>query len=149
MAVTRRILTMDKQEVLLRWAGARIGIDSWRSDSYALGLLEPDGRVIAVGVLNMFHDQGAWVHLAADRSRNWLCAPELLPQVFAWPFIELGLERLTARIAMGNIESQIAALRLGFHVEGAEPRGFNGQDVAIFGMLRGECPWLKINQEEI
>ena len=102
MAVTRRILTMDKQEVLLRWAGARIGIDSWRSDSYALGLLEPDGRVIAVGVLNMFHDQGAWVHLAADRSRNWLCAPELLPQVFAWPFIELGLERLTARIAMSR-----------------------------------------------
>lgn len=140
----KHILTLDDQAGLLRWAAARIGmVDGWVSDSEAMGVLEQEtGRVVAVGVLNMYHDQGAWIHIASDKSKRW-ASHEILAGMFAYPFLYRKLRRVTARIAADNAESQILALKLGFRVEGVERSGFFNRDVCLFGMLAEECLWIK------
>lgn len=136
-----RWLTRDRQADLLRWAGDRIGIGEWRADSEAMGLINPDGRIVMVGVLNMFADGGAWVHIATDGRRNW-ATRDVLGAFFYVPFVEMGLCRLTGRVAVSNIAAQITNLRLGFTVEGRERAAFRGEDVVVMGMLAHECPWL-------
>ncbi len=65
-------LTLDYQAELLRFAADGLGLeDGFVADSQAMGVVEEDGRIRAVGVLNMFHDQGAWIHIATDGSFRW------------------------------------------------------------------------------
>lgn len=148
MAVTH-MLTISDQATLLRWAAERIGLpDGWVADSQAMGVLEREtGRIAAVGVLNMFHDQGAWIHIASDRSKRW-ASTEILAGMFAYPFLHLRLRRVTARIAADNAEALAFALKLGFRVEGVERRGFFNRDVCLFGMLAEECIWIQTKEEE-
>ena len=65
-------LTVDKQEVLLRWAAERIGMPyGWVADSEAMGVLDASDKVVAVGVLNMVADRQGWLHIASDGNRRW------------------------------------------------------------------------------
>lgn len=139
--VASRYLTVDKQAELLRWAAPRVGVETWRADSYAMGMLGTDGRVVAVAVLNMFADGAAWVHFATDRMRNWASRGALCT-FFFMAFREMGLNRLTARTTVDNIDMQILALKLGFRFEGVERNSLNGKDVVVFGMLARECGWI-------
>jgi hypothetical protein len=135
--------TVDQQAVLLGWAADRIGQEGWVSDSEAMGVVEAEtGRVRAVGVINMFHDDGAWVHFATDGAMPRPLLAQLGP-FFAYAFQIRKLRRITARIAVRNLPAQLFALRLGFEVEGRERSGKNLSDVAIFGMIRDDCTWLK------
>jgi RimJ/RimL family protein N-acetyltransferase len=137
-------LTIDEQATLLRWAGKRLGIDSWVADSHAIGIIDDVGKICGVVVFNTVQDQQAQIHVVTDgRFGKGFISPQLIATVFAYPFYELGVLRLTAPILIDNIAAQIVALRLGFRVEGRERAGFYGQDRAIFAMLRGECMWLE------
>lgn len=134
--------TTDDQPEILRWAGARIGISSWVPDSQAIAVLDEADRIVAAIVVNTVQDQTAQISIASDGGRRWY-SPALAEMFFIWAFYELDLHRLTARIRIANIETQIMVLRLGFQVEGRERAGFFGHDVAVYGMLRDECPFLK------
>jgi hypothetical protein len=136
------IHTTDEQATLLRWAAERIGQDGWIADSEAMGVLEADtGRIRAVGVINNYHDQGAWVHFATAGATPRPLLANLGP-FFAYAFQIRNLERITARIAVDNLAAQVFALRLGFEVEGRERCGFRGRDLGIYCMLRRDCTWL-------
>lgn len=145
----RHFLTADDPATLLRWAAERIGMpDGWVADSEALGVIDREtGRIVAVGVMNMFHDQGGWVHFASDRSKAW-ATPDILTGFFTYPFVFRGLRRVTARIAADNSEAQVLALKMGFRPEGVERRGFFNRDVCLFGMLAEECIWIRTREEE-
>ena len=142
----RYVLTIDDQATLLRWAAAVIGQDGWVADSEAIGLVDTEdgGRILFVAVLNMWHDQGAWLHLATGpeaRGAKMMLAFGCIGNVLAYAFSK-GLRRLTARIAVDNVPAQILALKAGFTVEGRERCGFRGRDLAIFAMMRDDCTWL-------
>lgn len=63
--------------------------------------------------------------------------------LFAFPFVQCELARITVPIARRNIKSQILSLKTGFSFEGRLARGHNGDDEILMGMLREDCPWLK------
>lgn len=135
-------LTVDKQEVLLRWAAERIGMPyGWVDDSEAMGVLDASDKVVAVGVLNMVADRQGWLHIASDGNRRW-ANRTILGGMFSYPFYYRDLLKLTARVDIDNVASQVLCLKLGFKVEGRERAGFYGRDIAIFGMLREECGWI-------
>lgn len=135
-------LTIDDQATILRWAGARIGIATWVPDSQAIAEIDDEGRIVAAAIINTVQDQQAWIHIATDGRRRWF-RRDMAEMVFGFAFYELDLIRLAARIRIDNIASQMVALRLGFQVEGRERAAFYGHDVAVYAMLRGECPFLK------
>lgn len=81
------------------------------------------------------------VHMASY-SRIW-AKPELLYNVFAYPFLQLRCRRITAPIAEANVAARRAAERLGFVLEGClREADREGGNILTYGMLRGECRWL-------
>jgi len=136
------IITIDEQATLLRWAGERTGVADWPADSEALGVLDHENAILAVGVLNHFHDQGAWIHIAADRGSIAWATRATLASMFYVPFVHYGLRRVTGRVAASNRRAMMLNLRLGFVIEGREREALDGEDVLIFGMLARECRWI-------
>lgn len=138
-------LTTADQAALLRWAAPRCGVEGgWLADSQAMGATRgKDGPLKIVGVLNCFHDQGAWIHLAADGAAPRPVLACIAP-ILHHAFCTLGLRRLTARIPVENVAAQMLALRAGFTVEGRERVALHGGDLAIFAMLHEDATWLHL-----
>lgn len=131
-------LTMDEPATLLRWAAVMLGQNGWTADAVPIGLVEEGtGRIVAVAVFNMAHDDTIWLHLATDNAKRW--ARHIGP-VLAYGFSRAG--RIVGRIAAGNVAAQILALKAGFEFEGRERMALGGRDVVVFSMLRANCSWL-------
>lgn len=83
------------------------------------------------------------VHCAAHKGALW-CVPEVLKHVFSYPFLQLGAWRVTAPVSVNNHAACRTAESLGFKLEGRMREADRaGDDVAIYGMLRRECRWIR------
>ena len=67
----------------------------------------------------------------------------MLYGIFAYPFEQCGLRRVTAPISSKNKASLILVIKLGFMFEGRLVNGCTDGDQVIMGMLREDCPWTK------
>jgi RimJ/RimL family protein N-acetyltransferase len=66
-----------------------------------------------------------------------------LRETFRYPFNQLKVTRLTARVPALNKASQEFVRRLGFHFEGCVRKALaGGEDLIVYGMLKDECRWL-------
>ena len=67
-----------------------------------------------------------------------------LKKVFRYPFIELGLCRVTAVVEENNIKALKMNHGLGFKDEGILRNWYGeGRNGVVMGMLKDECKWLK------
>lgn len=142
-------LTDGQQEQLLAWAGKRLSAadGEWPDGSLAFGVVEPrDGQkplLRAVLVVNEMFKHGCKVHIASDGSRRW-ATRDVLMRFSALVHLGMGINRMSIVIAATNVAAQIAALKIGFQVEGRERGGADdGSDGVMFSMLKDENPWLK------
>lgn len=70
-------------------------------------------------------------------------SPKTLRQLFAYPFVQLGLRRMTTITAANNASARALDERLGFKQEGILRAHYPGDvDAILYGMLREECRWL-------
>lgn len=138
----RHKLVYGDDSRLCVWAAERLGTPDmeWPADTKTIGI-ESDGETVAVALFNLFLGEGCCAHIATNGARNW-ASRSALRALFAFPFIQVNLDRITLPIASQNITSQVLALKLGFSFEGRLRNGANGDDEIIMGMLREECPWL-------
>ncbi len=68
----------------------------------------------------------------------------VLGVLFAYPFNQLDVERITTITAARNKRAQRINKAMGFRLEGQARRAFDGiDDAMIYGMLHEECRWLK------
>ena len=81
------------------------------------------------------------MHIASDGSRNWL-SRDFLAAMFAYPFVQLRLHRVTGLIAASNADSLRFARHIGFRDEGVMREGAPDGDMMVLGMLRRECRWI-------
>jgi hypothetical protein len=107
----------------------------------ALGVVRR-GRLVAGCVYQNFRTIDIDVVMAAD-SPSW-ALPDTLRALFGYPFLQLGVVRLTAIIGRANKRSRRLAEGLGFRLEGRARRALDGrEDAMIYGMLREECRFLQ------
>ncbi|MGL4859835.1 MAG: GNAT family N-acetyltransferase [Enterobacteriaceae bacterium] len=126
---------------LLAWATPIIGCGPARSDAQAIGL-ERDGALVAVTYYDGFSATDCNIHVASDGSGRWLTR-EFLAHVFAYPFIQLSLRRVTGLVPVNNPRALQFDLKLGFRLEGCCRDALpDGTDLYILGMLRRECRWI-------
>ena len=83
------------------------------------------------------------IHVATlDRGR-WLNR-SFLHAVFAYPFEQLGVRRVTARIGANNPKARKFLESLGFTHEGTIRQGWEADvDLLVFGLLKNECRFLR------
>lgn len=130
-----------QEERLLPWAQERVGV-TFRADARTIGL-ERKGQLAAVVVFDNFSDTDAYIHVASDGSRAWLNR-ELLLSVFAYPFVQLGLLRLTGLVCADNADALAFDENLGFVREGYHPKaGPGGKDLVSLGLLREHCRFIQ------
>lgn len=134
------MLIYGHSEILLPWAAEVIGVRGFREDARALGIGSLD-RLRAVVVYDTFSACDCNMHIASDGSGHW-CTRELLIHSFAYPFIQLGLRRVTGVVPASNEKALRFDTKLGFVREGYCPKALPNDDVVILGMTRDRCRFI-------
>lgn len=133
-------LVYGETERMLQWAAGRFDFGTPPADTQAIGL-EGEGGLKVVAFFNNFSSTNCDIHVVTDGSRAW-ATRGFLAAVFAYPFIQCGLRRVTAYVAADNTAALEMDLRLGFQREGVMREGADTGDMMILGMLKNECKWL-------
>lgn len=132
-------LIYNDEATLLPWAAAKVGnpqLTGFDPRAVAIGIAREE-EIAAVAVYYHFEGNDCRISLASDGSRRWMTR-EFVTHVFAYPFIQLHLDRITAEIPRDRIEAARLCGRFGFIIEGTK----RGTNTMIFGLLRTECRWL-------
>lgn len=140
---SKRLVIAGGDEIA--WSADRLGIDEWPSDTRALAIYE-GVRICAVILFNCFFDNATCsAHIVTDGKRDW-ATRGMLYGIFAFPFLHLGLRRVTAPIPSRNIDAVVNAVKLGFKFEGLLRHAHKDDDEVVLGMLRDECRWIKAGE---
>lgn len=142
---SNKVVIVDDR--LLDWIAVRIphvGQDhGWHGRAHAIGI-GMDGEILAAMVVSDV-DKNNWncqLSIAAD-SPKW-ASPLAIRKLLEYPFVQLGVGRVTALCSSDNTRSISMNARLGFKTEGVMRNGFGDNDVVIMGMLRSEADrWLQ------
>jgi hypothetical protein len=137
-------LIYGQEERLLPWATERCGVGDFRGDARAIGL-ERDGQVVAVVVFDGFSVADCNMHIASDGTRRWMNKSLLLAS-FAYPFVQLKLNRVTGLVPAKNVEAVAFDIHLGFEPEGRCAKALPDDDIIILGMLREKCRFITEEQ---
>lgn len=134
-----------QDERVLKWVGDRTDEDDFGPGSTAIGL-EEDNELIAGVAFNMYTKASICMHVAAMPGKRWM-TKDFLWRSFAYPFIQLGCNRVTGLVREDNFVAQKFDEHLGFKREGLLRRACtDGQNMILYGMLREECRWLEIKR---
>lgn len=99
-----------------------------------------DGTLIG-GVVYHGYRQGVEVQVSIAFERGGFLPWRAL---FAYPFNELGVPRITAIVGRKNKPSRKLVEKLGFTLEGMHPKGIDGiEDAFSYGLLKENCRWIK------
>jgi len=136
--------TEGRTEELCRWAAAILCPgQTFPHDTHAIAS-EVDGEIAAVTLWNSFDDYNCLMSIASDGSRRWMTR-EFLYRSFAYPFVQLGLPRVTVKIDEDNLESVKLGVHLGFQFEGSMRKAApGGRREIIMGLLKEECRWIDL-----
>lgn len=134
------IIIRADRDALLAWAAARYPDNAIDDDTKAIGV-EADGKIMAVAFYNAFTDMSCNIHVVSDGGRRW-ASRAFLREAFAYPFVQLGLSRLTALVPAKNTDALTLDLRLGFQIEGRMVEATDNDDLVVLGMLRRNCLWI-------
>ena len=110
----------------------------------ALGVVRTIGgepRLIGGIVFNNSRRFDIEMHGAFDVP-DW-CRPSTLRRLFTYPFVQLGVTRMTTITGRKNKAARRIDEFVGFKLEGTVRKGLDGrEDAMIYGMLKSECKFL-------
>lgn len=131
-------LIFGHDDAVAQWVAMRIpGMTSF-GPCVGIGVMD-SADVLIGGVI--FHDwQPQWKNIqcsfASDR-RDWLTR-KLIRVILAYPFQQVGAERITTLTPKRNKAARQFLQKFGFRHEGNVRRGFGDDDAIISGLLREE-----------
>lgn len=125
---TARVFAFVSERVPLQPVGGMQGIG-----------FERDGELIAGVLYEGYNPHNVWMHVAAKPGSLW-AKRKFLDFVFAYPFRQLGVDRVSGYVNASNQEARRLDEHLGFKQEatlsGAAP---DGGDVVIYVMWKKDC----------
>lgn len=101
--------------------------------------LERDGKLIAGVVYEGYNPYNIFMHVAAIPGAHWLTR-DYLRAVFRYPFIQLGVQRVTGWVEASNMAARKFDEHLGFREEARlQGAARDGGDVILYVMWAEEC----------
>jgi RimJ/RimL family protein N-acetyltransferase len=138
-----RIIYNDPER-LKDWAVEHYPDAAVDGDTHSIGM-EIDGQLVVVTLYNNFTPHMCNMHVVSDGGRRW-CTRGFLAAAFAYPFHQLGLNRVTALVPAKNKAALKLDMWLGFKPEGTMAEAMGDDDLIVLGMLRRDCIWLPEEQ---
>lgn len=134
-------IVFDERERFGEWARARIPhVHSWGEWYQAIGL-ERDGEIVAACIFNLYSTSDIAMHIASIPGGRWM-TKSYLRAVFEYPFLQLGVRRVTGYVPAKNFAAQRFDEHIGFTLEGLMREALPDDDVLLYGMLKRECRWV-------
>jgi RimJ/RimL family protein N-acetyltransferase len=100
-----------------------------------------DGKV--VGAVYYTNYRGHSIEMGWAGEKGWLTRDNLA-QMFGYPFLQLGVQRVWGLVHRHNKESRRLAEKLGCRFVGTADGEYGpGQDAIIYSMTKGACRWIK------
>lgn len=122
---------------LLHWAEQQLG-ETWDA-SKVRWLSGVGGGICFVVIYSRFTKRDCWMSIATDGKKRWATRASLRA-MFALPFEQWGLKRLTFMVRADNELSLKMMRQAGAVEEGRARKCFDGGvDGIAFGMLPDEC----------
>jgi RimJ/RimL family protein N-acetyltransferase len=125
------------------WTARQLGVEGFGPCS-AIGVAR-NGEIVAGVVFHRYSGGDIEVSMAATSPR-W-ATRQTFARIFAYPFIQLGVRRITATTKSGNQPVRAFLEYLGFRLEGTLRRFHEDDDAAVYGLLKEECRWLRFLEE--
>jgi len=140
---SNRVIIADDR--LLDWIAARIphvGPDhGWHGRAHAIGV-GIDGEIVAGMAIMNTNGSNAEISMAATSPR-W-ASRVTIRKMLEYPFVQLGLRRITTITAASNETALKMNRQLGFKQEGVMRYGMGDEDAIIMGLFREEADrWLQ------
>ena len=129
----------EQRPAFLEWAQRAMGV-TLAADAKTITAVRGD-EILAVACYDVLSPLDCQMHIASNGSRRWLTRA-FLREAFGYPFLQLGLRRVTGLVAASNKDALRFDLHLGFRVEGLCREGAPDGDLFILGMLRRECRFI-------
>lgn len=98
-----------------------------------------DGKLVAGVLYEDYNGVNVMCHIAGDG--NW-ATKEYLGVIFHYPFVQLGVNRITVPVAASNQKSINLVTRMGFSLECSLAQATPSGDLYLFRMWRKECRYL-------
>jgi RimJ/RimL family protein N-acetyltransferase len=106
----------------------------------AIGLVS-GGELIAGVMYDNYTRIGIEMHARVDKGA---LTRLFVSEAFGYPFLQLNVRRVGARVPATNAASRGLVEHLGFVLEGTIRQILKGgEDLIIYGMLESECRWLE------
>lgn len=134
------MISWDQRLQYLRWAEEVLGQKFDPSQACWLTSLSQSGNILGVVIFSRFTTGNCEITVAAKDPR--FITKRFAFAVAAYPFIQCGVRRVTAFIAVDNAKSLNLAQRLGFRIEGTAKHWFPDGDAHILGLLSEDCKFL-------
>lgn len=127
------------------WVGKHIPGYQRMPGAQALGVTKR-GRIVAGVVYERCNGAHIEASIAAMPGSGWADRNTLF-RLFAYPFLQLGLEAVTVLVAQTNLESLNLAVKLGFEPIAIVPfAAQDGSPLIVLQMTRNQCRWLRYGQ---
>lgn len=102
-----------------------------------------DGEIVAAIVYQDPNASNVFMHVAAKPNTRWITR-DLIYYTFHFPFVQMGLRRVTGWVESTNYQAIRFDENLGFKREATlKGAGQDGQDVYLYTMFRENCKWLE------
>ncbi len=103
----------------------------------AIGIQTSDGEALGVAIYSNFRQDDIHITLVT-RDPRW-ATPGNIRAILHYPFIQLGVKRMTALTAKTNKKARKLLEGVGFHLEGVHPYALCGKTACSYGMYAGDA----------
>ena len=101
--------------------------------------LKKDDQMVASVIYQGYNGQNVWMHVAAQPGSRWMTR-EYLRYCFYYPFVELGVKRVSGHVDANNAMARRMDEHLGFKQEAVlKGAAHDGGDVILYVMWREGC----------
>jgi RimJ/RimL family protein N-acetyltransferase len=137
--VKRILYKPEEWPRIAEFVASRAGGSPKMDNFTAIGLADDD-KLIAGVVYTDFNGSQITAGIAIDGK---CINREFLWFVHFYPFVQLGVKRITACVEQGNSASQQFVTRLGFKLESVMERAGRTGDLLVYRMFREDCRYLE------
>jgi site-specific recombinase XerC len=131
--------------LIAEWVGQRIPGYVQTPGVAALGVIKGN-KVVAGVTYERCNGVNIEASIAAEPGSGWADRHTLF-HIFAYPFLQLGVEAVTVLVPMDNLSSLNLATKLGFnHVALIPFAAHGGGPLVVLQMYREQCRWLRHGQ---
>lgn len=141
------MIVTGQDEWLGPWMTARQDGATWVPGAgHTIGLIDDKTQQpLCVVLYDNFNQANVNMHLAAVPGKRWLNR-EFLWYCFYYPFMQLGVKRVTGIVAASNLEARKFDENLGFTLEATLEDAHPDGDLLIYKMTREQCRWLHLKE---